>query len=142
MKHIIFLLVFFGNGMLAQTATPMEYWTHLTMGEKVAFINGAYSTAAKLKYFHKQEVRKQYKQDPSWVQPYYIERFYEVVDEHRSEKVGYNIEIIAKAMDAFYSNYDNANIPVMEALRVVSLSQDGKQEKANLYLLLAQRKYK
>jgi len=130
------------SGITAQKTTPAEYWTKLTMGEKVAFINGAYAAGAKLKYHHQQEVRKQYKQDPNWVEPYYIERFYEIVDEHRSKKVGYHIEMIAKAMDAFYSNYDNTLIPVMEALRIVSLNQDGKREKANLYLLQAQRKYR
>jgi hypothetical protein len=44
-------------------------------------------------------------------------------------------------MDAFYVNSDNYNIPVMEALRIVSLMQDGERKKANLRLLKAQRKY-
>ena len=44
-------------------------------------------------------------------------------------------------MDAFYSNSDNANIPVIEAIRIVSMVQDDKYKKANHYLLKAQRKY-
>ena len=67
------------------------------------------------------EVKKQYNQDPNWVEPYFIERFYEILDEHRSKKIGYNVDIIAYAMDAFYSNYDNGSIPILEAIRIVSL---------------------
>ena len=44
-------------------------------------------------------------------------------------------------MDAFYTNSDNLNIPVLEALRVVSLMQDGEQKTANVRLLRAQQKY-
>ena len=44
-------------------------------------------------------------------------------------------------MDAFYTNSDNLNIPLFEALRVVSLVQDGEQKTANLRLLRSQYKY-
>jgi hypothetical protein len=118
------------------------YWQSLDMKEKVAFINGVYAGGAKLKYHHKQEVKKQYNQDPSWVEPYYIERFYEIIDEHRSKKAGYDVELVAKALDALYSNYDNTEIPLLEALRIVSLAQDEKTDKADLYLLKAQKRYK
>jgi len=52
------------------------------------------------------------------------------------------VDIIAKAMDAFYSNYDNTVIPLLEGLRIVSLAQDGQTEKADIYLLKAQKRYK
>ena len=45
-------------------------------------------------------------------------------------------------MDAFYSNSDNFNIPVMDALRVVSLVQDNENKKANIRLLRYQQKYR
>ncbi|MBC8345933.1 MAG: hypothetical protein ISR82_00905 [Candidatus Marinimicrobia bacterium] len=128
--------------LTAQKRTPATYWESLEIKEKVAFINGVYAAGAKLKYHHKQEVKKQYNQDPNWVEPYYIERFYNIVDEHRSKEVGYQVDIVAKAMDAFYSNYDNTAIPLLESLRIVSLAQDGKTEKADLYLLKAQKRYK
>jgi hypothetical protein len=114
----------------------------LEIKEKVAFINGVYAAGAKLKFHHKQEVKKQYNQDVNWVEPYYIERFYGIIDEHRSKDVGYQVDLIAKAMDAFYSNYDNTAIPLLESLRIVSLAQDGKTEKADLYLLKAQKRYR
>jgi hypothetical protein len=44
-------------------------------------------------------------------------------------------------MDALYTNSDNINIPVLEAMKVVSLVQDGNRKKANLRLLQLQRKY-
>ena len=76
------------------------------------------------------------------MEPYYIERFYDIIDEHRSVEAGYQVDIIAKAMDAFYSNYDNTAIPLLEGLRIVSLAQDGQTEKADIYLLKAQKRYK
>jgi|TARA_B110000914_G_C15096310_1_gene279597 hypothetical protein len=127
---------------VGQNRTPATYWESLEIKEKVAFINGVYAAGAKLKFHHKQEVKKQYNQDVNWVEPYYIERFYGIIDEHRSKDVGYQVDLIAKAMDAFYSNYDNTAIPLLESLRIVSLAQDGKTEKADLYLLKAQKRYR
>ena len=140
-KKVIFLLFCF-TIMFGQKKSPGSYWESLVNNEKAAFINGVYATGAKLKYHHKQEINKQYNQNPSWVEPYFVERFYEIIDEHRSRKAGYDVSVIAKALDAFYSNYDNIQIPLLEALRIVSLAQDGKTEKADLYLLKAQKRYK
>ncbi len=142
MIRYISIFLFIIGSLTAQKRTPATYWESLEIKEKVAFINGAYAAGAKLKYHHKQEVKKQYNQDPSWVEPYYIERFYEIVDEHRSKKAGYQVNLVAEAMDAFYSNYDNTAIPLLEALRIVSLAQDDNTEKADLYLLKAQKRYK
>ena len=97
---------------------------------------------AKLKSHHKSEVKKQYIHNDNWVEPYYIERFYNIADEYIAKDVGYNIKIVALHIDAFYSNSDNTRIPIMQALRIVSLIQDGESEAANLRLLRAQQKYK
>lgn len=140
-KKILFLTIVF-SVCFCQKKTPASYWKSLEMKEKISFINGVYATGAKLKYHHKQEVKKQYNQNPAWVEPYYVERFYEIIDEHRSKKAGYDVSLVAKALDAFYSNYDNNLIPLLEALRIVSLAQDGKVEKADTYLIKAQKKYK
>jgi|TARA_Y100001001_G_scaffold54621_1_gene51281 hypothetical protein len=140
-KRII-LFIFLISLVLGQKRSPAKYWESLEIKEKVAFINGVYAAGAKLKFHHKQEVKKQYNQDVNWVEPYYIERFYGIIDEHRSKDVGYQVDLIAKAMDAFYSNYDNTAIPLLESLRIVSLAQDGKTEKADLYLLKAQKRYR
>jgi len=128
--------------LFSQSSAPVKYWESLSKAEKIAFVNGAYGAIAKLKQDHKHEVRKQYNQDPNWVQPYYIERFYEIADEYLSQEIGYYLEIIVDHMDALYSNYDNAFIPVIESLRIVSLAQDDQNSKANLLLLQAQKKYK
>jgi len=142
MNKLLLTLAFVSSALVGQARTPATYWESLEFKEKVAFINGVYAAGAKLKFHHKQEVKKQYNQDPNWAEPYYIERFYEIVDEHRSKEVGYQVNFITKAMDAFYSNYDNTAIPILEALRIVSLAQDGKTGKADLYLLKAQKRYK
>ncbi|MBI88864.1 MAG: hypothetical protein CMG60_02150 [Candidatus Marinimicrobia bacterium] len=141
MNKIIFSSMFLLFFEFLQSSIPADFWNGYTQKEKIAFINGVYGTVAKIKAHHKTEVRKQFIYDDNWVEPYYIERFYEIADEYLSEEVGYNINIIAMHMDAFYSNSDNYNIPVLEALRVVSLIQDGQKKTANLRLLRAQKKY-
>ena len=91
-KKIILLLFCFAL-ILGQKKSPASYWESLEMKEKVAFINGVYATGAKLKYHHKQEINKQYNQNPGWVEPYFVERFYEIINEHRSKKAGYDVTV-------------------------------------------------
>jgi hypothetical protein len=124
---------------MAQSTSPADYWNSLTPGEKIAFVNGAYATLVKLKAHHQWEVNKQYRHDPKWIAPYYIDRYYEIIDEHISQNVGYQLDIITQHMDALYANYDNRNIPLIDMLRIVSVAQDGDQHKANVLLLQAQR---
>ena len=140
MKKILIVLI--SSYLIAQDIKPAEFWNNYNQLEKIAFINGAYGAIAKLKVHHKAEVRKQYLHDDNWIEPYYIERYYDIADEYLSEEVGYNIQIISMHIDAFYTNSDNLYIPVFEALRVVSLMQDGERKKANTRLLRAQQKYK
>ena len=121
--------------------SPSSFWISLSNKEKISFINGTYSALSVLKKKHKDEVAKQYLHDKNWIQPYYIDRYYSIIDEYYSEQVGYDLKIIALHVDALYANSDNLNIPIMEAIKVVSLMQDGDREKANLRLLQLQRKY-
>ncbi len=144
MKKILLLilaLLLVSGGLVAQHITPADYWGSLTDGEKLAFINGAYTALSRAKAVHIEEVKKMYGRDPYYREPYFIERFYEVIDEHISEGVGYNIDIIVQAVDALYANYDNVEIPVIEAIRIVSTAQDGDKKTADVLLLKAQRTY-
>ena len=134
-------LILFSSILLSQNSNPAEFWRDYTEKEKIAFINGVFGAVAKLKSHHKIEVKKQYYGDDNWVEPYFIERFYEIVDEYLAKEVGYNLKIISLHMDAFYSNSDNYKIPIMEALRVVALMQDGEKKKANSRLLQSQHKH-
>ena len=141
MKNILLVITFIVTFLIGQGAAPSEFWKRYSQEEKIAFINGAYGTVSKLKAHHKSEVRKQYMHDDNWVEPYYIERFYQIADEYLANEIGYNLKIVALHIDAFYSNSDNVNIPVMEALRIVSLMQDGDKKTANSRLLRAQQKH-
>tara|TARA_Y100001970_G_C13828864_1_gene648691 strand:+ start:253 stop:690 length:438 start_codon:yes stop_codon:yes gene_type:complete len=128
-------------GQSSNPNLPSEFWLNLSDPEKLSFVNGAYGAISLLKKSHRDEVAKQYLHDKNWIQPYYIERFYNIADEYVSEEAGYNLSIIIMHMDALYANSDNQKIPVLEAMRVVSLMQDGLSEKANFRLLQLQRKY-
>ena len=138
---VVFMCFLNMNGQTANKILPSDFWSSLSASEKLSFINGAYGAISLLKKNHKDEVAKQYLHDNNWIQPYYIERFYDIADEYLSEEAGYNLSIIAMHMDALYANSDNHKIPVLEAMRVVSLMQDGVRDKANLRLLQLQRKY-
>ena len=128
-------------GQTQNIKSPSEFWFSLSSKEKISFINGAYSALSVLKKKHKEEVAKQYLNDRNWIEPYYIERYYSLIDEYFSEAVGYDLQLITMHMDALYTNSDNINIPILEAMKVVSLIQDGNRKKANLRLLQLQRKY-
>ena len=141
MKKGIFIYLMFQFLFSQPKSSPADFWNSYSQEEKVAFINGAYGAISKLKSHHKSEVKKQYIHDDNWVEPYYIERFYSIADEYLAQEIGYNIKIIALHIDAFYTNSDNLFIPTLEALRIVSLMQDGENGAANLRLLRAQRKY-
>ena len=142
MKKGIFICFMLQCLFSQSKSSPADFWNSYSQEEKIAFINGAYGAIAKLKSHHKSEVKKQFMHNDNWVEPYYIERYYSISDEYIAEEVGYNIKIIALHMDAFYTNSDNVSIPVMQALRIVSLMQDGESEAANLRLLRAQQKFK
>ena len=138
---IISILVQVSFSQVELKQSPSSFWISLSNKEKISFINGTYSALSILKKKHKDEVAKQYLHDKNWIQPYYIDRYYSIIDEYHSEQVGYDLKIIAMHIDALYANSDNLNIPIMEAIKVVSLMQDGDREKANLRLLQLQRKY-
>ena len=101
----VFLILF--SLIYPQKNSPSHFWKKYNQDQKMAFINGVYGTVSKLKSHHKSEVRKQYMHKKNWIEPYYIERFYEIADEYRANSVGYDLTIIASHMDAFYSNSDN-----------------------------------
>ena len=92
---IFFIWIIFVSIISGQSEAPADYWTKLSQGEKVAFVNGAYGGIARMKLHHEKEVQKQYMSNPYWVQPYYINRFYDIVDEHISQGVTYDLNIIA-----------------------------------------------
>lgn len=142
LKHTIFISIISQSIYSQPKTSPADFWNAYTIEEKIAFINGAYGAIAILKSHHKSEVKKQYIHDDNWIEPYYIERFYNIADEYIAKEVGYNIKVVALNIDAFYTNSDNVEIPIMQALRIVSLMQDGEPKAANLRLLRAQQKYK
>ena len=141
MRKTFIIWLIFSFAIYNQTSSnnlPSDFWLGLSEPEKLSFVNGAYGAISLLKKSHKDEVAKQYLYYKNWIQPYYIERFYDIADEYLSEEAGYNLTIIIMHMDALYANSDNHKIPVLEAMRVVSLMQDGLRDKANLRLLQLQ----
>ena len=83
MNKIFFNFLLSVGIVLSQSqVTSAEFWNKYTQEEKIAFINGSYGAVAKLKAHHKAEVHKQFLHDDNWIEPYYIERYYEIADEN------------------------------------------------------------
>ena len=135
------LLLVFASMRSAKETTPAEFWSRYNNAEKIAVLNCAFDAYAKIKAHQKAEVKKQYIHDDNWREPYFIERFYNIIDEYIAKEIGYNLEIIVMHLDAFYTNSDNINIPILEALRIVSLIQDGEKKIENTRLLKSQQKH-
>ena len=81
---VVFMCFLNMNGQTANKILPSDFWSSLSASEKLSFINGAYGAISLLKKNHKDEVAKQYLHDNNWIQPYYIERFYDITDEYLS----------------------------------------------------------
>ena len=88
--------------------SPADFWNSYSQEEKIAFINGAYGAVAKLKSHHKSEVKKQFMHNDNWVEPYFIEKFYNIADEYIAKDVGYNIKIVA-CNDVYYLNKEDSS---------------------------------
>jgi hypothetical protein len=144
-KQFVLIMAIFSvctGSLIGQGKTPADYWQSLSQEEKLTFVNGAYAMTSRLQTLHDFEVKKQYTGDPSFIEPYYIERYYQIIDEFLSTEVGGNLSLITGSLDALYANSDNVRIPLTEAIRIVSLAQDGERKKGNFLLLKAQKKYK
>ena len=81
---IIFILVQISSSQSDNKKSPSSFWISLSNKEKISFINGTYSALSVLKKKHKDEVAKQYLHDKNWIQPYYIDRYYSIIDEYHS----------------------------------------------------------
>ena len=103
---VVFMCLLYMNTQAANKILPSDFWSSLSESEKLSFVNGAYGAISLLKKSHKDEVAKQYLHDKNWIQPYYIERFYDIADEYLSSEAGYNLSIIVMHMDAL-GNSDN-----------------------------------
>ncbi len=125
-----------------ENSTPSDYWESLTHGEKTAFVSGVFTATSRAKWHHQIELEKQYKGKSNWVPPYYIERYYEILDEHVPNENPTDLTFIVGQVDALYSNFDNHKIPLIEAIRIATVVEDGDRKKGNLLLLKAQQKLK
>jgi len=116
-----------------------DFWQSLDEEERVIFVKGVYTGLAESQKILSEVAIQQKKQDPFWVPPFVFDYSMHRLKEYDTETIEDDYILIAKLLDAFYSNSDNAFINVMDALRILILHQTGEVRRANELLLLKQR---
>lgn len=118
-----------------------EFWQGISAEAKVVFVQGLDVAFNRSMAILNEEIARQKSRDSYWRTPFELERSKDLIKEHFSPRVGRNYELVARLLDAFYSNPDNAPIDVVSAHRVVMLHNAGEVERANRLLLELQKGY-
>ena len=140
-KIALFIFFIISQILPGQPDSDREFWQSLNEQEKVIFLQGIYAGLSKGLDVIGEEAARQKARDPFWTPPFALENSTNRLKEYYSEKIGFDYTTIAKLLDAFYSNPDNAHIDILYALRVLMLYQNGQQRRANELLLLKQKEF-
>ena len=135
------LLMFAGQivNLFGQETGDRDFWQSLDENERIVFIKGVYSGLTESLRILSEEAIRQKNQDRYWVPPFVHEYSTRRLKEFYAEEIGYDYVLIAGLLDAFYSNPDNAHIPIMHALQIIILHQAGETRRANELLLIKQK---
>lgn len=136
------LLVLLGlpTFLFAQRDITGRTWTRWEESRKIAYLGGFYAgLKADAAIFGQAErdhpFRKSVERNPASVDRYKSER-----REFYARKLKYDFNMIRKLLDVFYTDPDNLLIPVPEAIRIITLREDGNSERADFLLLRERRK--
>lgn len=126
--------------VLAQKDITGKTWTRWDQDWKLSYLVGFYAGyKADGDIFRQAErdhpLRKPVERNPASVDRYKIER-----REYYSRQLKYDFEAIRELLDIFYTDPDNALIPVPEAIRIITLRSDGELERSEFLLQRERRK--
>ena len=116
-----------------------DFWLSLGEDEKVAFVKGVYTALNTSLQILGAEAARQKSQDPYWVPPFVHQNSAHRLREFYGDPSQTDYLTIARRIDAFYSNPDNAHIDIMYALRILMLHEAGEVQRANELLLIKQK---
>lgn len=124
----------------AQRDITGRTWTRWEEGPKIAYLAGFYAgLKADAAIFGQAErdhpLRKPTERNPASVERYKVER-----REYYARSLKYDFKMICKLLDVFYTDPDNLLIPVPEAIRIITLREDGNHERADFLLMRERRK--
>ena len=125
----------------AQTTINGRVWDQWDHDHKVLYLMGFYDgfKAHGLVFNqaeHDHPLREPFSTPPSSVIRYKADR-----QEYYSRNLKLNYKAISDHVDIFYTDSDNLDIPVPEAIRIVALRDEGQTERADFLLKTERRKF-
>ena len=126
--------------LTAQRDVSGTHWTSWKADRRIGYLIG-FHAGLKADYAvftgaeRGQNRRRQGVTDPLITARYKFER-----SEYYSPKVKYDFRLLARLIDAFYSDRDNLAIPLPETIRILRLRDAGTLERAEFLLLRERRK--
>jgi hypothetical protein len=135
MSLIIFSMIFSGinndiNG---------NDWQEWKSGEKEVFLKGFYSSQFTLNNHLEDAIKYDSAGDPYWQKPFSVVMYEQNLKEFMSVKIGLNVAEMSNRIGAFYGNFENKRIPIIEAIRIICLRADGNIERADWFVLQNRR---
>lgn len=140
MCQLLFPVILLSTQLFAQRDITGRTWTRWDEGRKIAYLAGFYAgLKADGAIFRQAErdhqLRKSVERNPASVDRYKVER-----REYYARSLKYDFKMICQLLDVFYTDPDNLLIPVPETIRIITLREDGKRERADFLLMRERRK--
>jgi hypothetical protein len=136
----LFVTVLCTDHLLGQNERTGKSWTRWNDDHKIIYLMGFYAgLRADGMIFQQAErdhpIDKSIQKEPASIDRYKAER-----REYYSRHLKYDFKLISQYLDVFYTDPNNLEIPVPEAIHIIALKSEGKLERANFLLLRERRK--
>lgn len=145
-RFILFTLVWlfvaglFPGILLGQNERTGKSWTRWEDDHKIIYLMGFYAGMRADGAIFQQAERDHPIDKPIQKNPVSIDRYKAERREYYSRYLKYDFKRIKGLLDVFYTDPDNLEIPVPEAIRIIVLRSEGKLERAHFLLLWERRK--
>ena len=110
-------------------------WISMEKNEKLFFLEGFFVSQITLNKYLQDAIKYDSSGDPYWQKPFVLVMYEQNLKEFSSSKIGINTIKISDYLDAFYQDSQNIKIPIVEAIRIISLRADGNNERADWFIL-------
>ena len=110
-------------------------WISMKKNEKLFFLEGFFVSQITLNKYLQDAIKYDSSGDPYWQKPFVLVMYEQNLKEFSSSKIGINTIKISDYLDAFYQDSQNIKIPIVEAIRIISLRADGNNERAGWFIL-------
>ncbi|MFC1619636.1 hypothetical protein ACFL45_06785 [Candidatus Neomarinimicrobiota bacterium] len=128
------------DNLLGQNERTGKSWTRWENDHKIIYLMGFYAGMRADGTIFQQAERDHPIDKPIQREPVSIDRYKAERKEYYSRHLKYDFKLIKELLDVFYTDPDNLEIPVPEAIRIIALRSEDQLERANFILLRERRK--